>query len=79
MYLCRVTVSSNDDRWREALCLALKPEEDSPPSHRSKMSVKCCERSVTIVIESRDLASFRAAVNSLLRLLKAVEDIEVAL
>lgn len=74
MYSCKVAVTSKSTVDLRALCLALKPEERTPPSHKSKMSILCSEHCVSIVVESNDLSGFRAAVNSLFRLLKAVED-----
>ena len=77
MVVFSALIKVNVEGDAEPLYKALSPEENSPPSHRSRMNVVLAGgEEIHIAIISSDLASFRAALNSVFRLLGAVESVK---
>lgn len=57
---------------------ALRPEVDDPVSQRSTVSVYAGKDNVMISVNATDLAALRAALNSYLRWVKAIQDVVVS-
>ncbi len=77
MAVFKAVIKVNVGEDAAVLYKALYPEENSPPSHRSRMSVVMAGgEEVRVTVISSDLASFRAALNSVFRLLGAVESVK---
>lgn len=53
---------------------SIKPELKSSPSKKSKINLKKQKNSITLSIQSRDVSSFRAAMNSWLRWIQVAEE-----
>ncbi len=51
---------------------SLLPEVRTPPSYRSRSEIRVSPQKMVLTIEAADLVSFRAAVNSYLRLINAL-------
>ena len=58
----------------EATLKALEPEASAPPTTRFKVKVWGEGESLIIHIKAKDTASLRAALNSYLRWVRAIED-----
>ncbi|MCD6458151.1 MAG: hypothetical protein DRJ39_00665 [Thermoprotei archaeon] len=54
---------------------ALNPEVKSAPSYRSKSSIFLEKSKIIITVNANDLTSFRAAVNSYLRLIHVISEV----
>ena len=65
-----------EKRFLEAIYKALKPETATPPTERSKASIRINNNEDKIIIEiySRDFTSIRAAMNSYIRWIKSIID-----
>ncbi|MEZ0345083.1 MAG: KEOPS complex subunit Pcc1 [Infirmifilum sp.] len=61
----------------EVLFKALYPESGGGKSYRSKVSIERREGALRICIDSGDLASFRAAFNTVLRLLSMIVEVAI--
>ncbi len=53
----------------DVIYASLLPETQNQPSYRSRSSIEKSNEKVILAVEARDLASFRAAMNSYLRLI----------
>jgi len=58
---------------------SLRPEVEDPVSQRSIVSVQAENDQVKISVKATDLAALRAALNSYLRWVKAIQDVVVSL
>ena len=57
---------------------SLRPEVEDPVSQRSIVSVQAENDQVKISVKATDLAALRAALNSYLRWVKAIQDVVVS-
>jgi len=57
---------------------SLRPEVEDPVSQRSTVSVYAEKDHVKISVNATDLAALRAALNSYLRWVKAIQDVVVS-
>ena len=57
---------------------SLRPEVEDPVSQRSTVSVQAENDQVKISVKATDLAALRAALNSYLRWVKAIQDVVVS-
>ena len=53
----------------DVIYASLLPETQNQPSYRSRSSIEKSNEKVILAVEARDLTSFRAAMNSYLRLI----------
>ncbi len=53
---------------------SIKPETESAPTIRSKVSIAKAERTITLTFQARDTTALRAAVNSYLRWIMLIND-----
>ena len=70
-YSFRMTVTLSSSQCARIIYMALIREVENPPSYRSRAVLHQEGDSVVLEIFSNDLSSFRAAINSYLRLLAA--------
>ncbi|MCS7095026.1 MAG: KEOPS complex subunit Pcc1 [Thaumarchaeota archaeon] len=72
MHRCKLTVllKSPDASF---ICAALLPEAGVLPGGRSVASVECSDSSMRLMIKAEDTVAMRAAANSFLRWISAVE------
>lgn len=69
-----IVIESND-QIANIIEKSLQPEVEDPVSKRSIVSVNAKEDYVKISVVATDLAALRAALNSYLRWVKAIQDI----
>lgn len=68
-----VIVSSSDSYLLNSLYAALNPEAGSTPRYRTKISiVKTDPGTILIFLQSRDISSLRASLNTVLRALGVI-------
>ncbi|RLE58995.1 MAG: hypothetical protein DRJ35_06760 [Thermoprotei archaeon] len=72
-YVGKIIFSFEDPSISRILYQALYPETVKVPSHRSQYEISLKDNILIITIFSKDLSSFRAATNTMLRLLRALE------
>ncbi|HIE13978.1 TPA: hypothetical protein EYP70_01760 [Candidatus Bathyarchaeota archaeon] len=53
---------------------SIKPETESAPTLRSKVSITKAERTITLTFQARDTTALRAAVNSYLRWIMLIDN-----
>ena len=72
-YIGKISLEFNTVTDAENIYVALYPETIKVPSHRSRYELYIQDKRVVIAIYSKDITSFRAAVNTMLRLLQTIE------
>jgi len=72
-YVSRIILDFESKTEARNIYLVLYPETVKVPSHRSRYELLLEEKTLVITIYSKDLSSFRAAVNTMLRLLQTLE------
>ncbi|RLE84775.1 MAG: hypothetical protein DRJ41_02500 [Thermoprotei archaeon] len=77
MLVGKIIVEFEDDKEAKLFYEALKPEELTAPSYRSKVKISHDVNKLTIIINSKDVSSLRASVNSFLRLLNVLGNLKL--
>jgi tRNA threonylcarbamoyladenosine modification (KEOPS) complex Pcc1 subunit len=67
-YKARIKVSTTSKRKADAVCQALAPDIKLPPSSDARAEILLKNSQVIFKVETNDIASMRAALNSYLRL-----------
>lgn len=70
-YKARIKVTTTSKRVAAGICHALAPDLPLMPSTGCKAEISLKNSAVTFKIETRDIASLRASINSYLRLTDA--------
>jgi tRNA threonylcarbamoyladenosine modification (KEOPS) complex Pcc1 subunit len=70
-YKARIKVSTTSKRKAAAICQALAPDIRLPPSNDARAEIFLKNSEVVFKIETNDIASMRATMNSYLRLADA--------
>jgi tRNA threonylcarbamoyladenosine modification (KEOPS) complex Pcc1 subunit len=70
-YKARIKVSTTSKRKAAAICQALAPDIRLPPSNDARAEIFLKNSEVIFKIETNDIASMRATMNSYLRLADA--------
>ncbi|RLE66887.1 MAG: hypothetical protein DRJ38_00625 [Thermoprotei archaeon] len=68
----RIVLTIANPQTIDIIYASLIPETQDQPSYRSKSSIEKLPGRIVLAIEARDLVSFRAAVNSYLRLISVL-------
>jgi len=69
----------SDDNLAQIIESSLKPEVEDPVSQRSIVAVYAETECLKISVCATDLAALRAALNSYLRWVKAIQDVVVSI
>ncbi len=65
----KIILNVANSQMADVIYASLLPETQDQPSYRSRSSIERSDKQVILAVEARDLASFRAAMNSYLRLI----------
>ncbi len=75
----KITLYSLSSSTAKMFFESIEPETFSPPSYRSRSKILYKKNSIEIIIDSKDRTSFRAALNSFLRFISMLIEVEETL